>query len=134
MKPMGRPPTYGKARSSAQLQREYYAQRQHETAQVARALLAVLVAFPDARPLAASDDVRRGMAFLLRADVTGAVARFERLIDGAAPSPPPQDPMNAAPKGAPGRQRGPGRVSRAGRPGNAHMPHLLAPPRGQGAA
>jgi hypothetical protein len=87
MKPVGRPPTYGKARSGAQLQREYHAQRQHEAAQVARALLAVLVAFPDARPLVASADVRRGMAFLLRSDVTGAVARFESLIDGASPSP-----------------------------------------------
>jgi hypothetical protein len=77
---MGRPPTYGKARSAAQLQRDYYAKRHHEAAQVARALLAVLVAFPDARQFAVSDDVRRGMAFLLRADVTGAAARFEALI------------------------------------------------------
>jgi hypothetical protein len=83
MRGPGRPPLYGKARSGAQHQRDYYAKRQHESSEVARALLAVLVAFPDARRLASSLDVRRGMAFLLRQDLTGAVARFERLIDGA---------------------------------------------------
>jgi len=80
MKPMGRPPRHGKARSGAQLQREYHAQRQYETQQVARALLAVLEVHPEARKLARGEDVRRGMAFLLRQDVTGAAARFVALM------------------------------------------------------
>ena len=80
MKPMGRPPRHGRALSGALVQREYYARREHQTQQVARALLAVLEACPEARHLARGDDVRRGVAFLLRDDLTGAVKRFETLM------------------------------------------------------
>jgi hypothetical protein len=62
------------------VQRQYHARREHETQQVARALLTVLEACPEARHLARSEDVRRGMAFLLRDDLTGAVNRFETLV------------------------------------------------------
>jgi hypothetical protein len=66
--------------SPARAQREYHARREHQTQQVARALLAVLEACPEARHLARGDDVRRGVAFLLRDDLTGAVNRFETLV------------------------------------------------------
>jgi hypothetical protein len=65
--------------SPAWAQREYHARREHHTQQVARALLAVLEACPEARRLARGEDVRRGMRFLLRDDATGAVKRFEAL-------------------------------------------------------
>jgi hypothetical protein len=81
-RPVGRPPTYGKARTNAQLQREYQAQRSYETAQVARTLLGILEAHPAVRPLAMRPDVKRGMKYLLRQDVTGALARFEALTAG----------------------------------------------------
>jgi hypothetical protein len=77
---MGRPPRYKQAMSGALAQRAYLARREHEVQQVARALLAVLEACPQARHLARGEDVRRGVGFLLRHDLTGLVQRFEALV------------------------------------------------------
>jgi len=77
---MGRPPKYGKAMSAAQVQREYWVQRQHEAAEVARALVAIVTRFPETRQLVRGEDVRRGVAYLLRADETGAADYFNRLM------------------------------------------------------
>jgi hypothetical protein len=77
---MGRPPKHGKALPNHIRQREYHAQRQFEIAAVARTLLAVLEVCPEARQLVRGEEVRRGMAYLLRLDISGALDRFERLV------------------------------------------------------
>jgi hypothetical protein len=77
----GRPPLHGKAMPGHIRQREYHQQRTHEAAAVARALIKILAAVPEARALLRGDDaVRRGMQYLLRQDVTGALQRFDNLL------------------------------------------------------
>ena len=82
----GRPPKHGKAMPGHLRQREYHQQRTYDAAQVARALLAVLEAVPEARALARGEEVRRGMVHLLRNDVTNALVRFDALVAGNEPA------------------------------------------------